>query len=459
MRKVLIVDDEPNVHAAFRRFLRNEFEVLSAFDGREALSSVEGDLPDAVLLDVQLPRLGGLAALEQIRERHPHIPVIVMTAYGTAETAIQATALAAREYLSKPIDGALVRRLLKEMLPDAAGSVVPPASPLGNVGLIGSSAPMQELGKLIGRAANSDATVLITGETGVGKECAARAIHRYGGQKGGPLIAVNCAAVPGNLLESELFGHERGAFTGAETMRPGKFELAHRGTLLLDEIGDMPLSFQAKLLRVLQEREVTRLGGTIARGVQVRVIAITNSDLEARVRDGAFREDLYYRLNVLRIKVPPLRERGGDVRLLADHLLARERVRSGRGPVGLTPEAEARLLAHRWPGNVRELENVIAQACLRARGDRVTDEDLAIAPMIVAASAQAGGAAEDPAAALEWVLGLGLEAFPGELLERVERAAVVKALHRSGGNQVQAAKLLGTTRHVIRNRMEKYSLE
>ncbi len=459
MRKILIVDDERNVHYSFRRALEGEFEVLSAFDGEQALASLERSTPDALLLDVRLPGMNGIATLEQIRARHPQLPVVVMTAFGTAETAIRATALAAREYLLKPVDVPALKRLLHEILPRETPPVDEPEEPpVPTITLVGQSPRMQELGKVIGRAASADATALITGETGTGKEVIARAIHAHGKRRAGALVAVNCAAIPDNLLESELFGHERGAFTGAEAMRPGKFELAHGGTLLLDEVGDMPATLQAKLLRVLQTGEVTRLGGVTPHMFDARVIAITNADLEKRVADGSFREDLYYRLNVLRVQVPPLRERPEDVLLIARHVLERERARLDRTLTGFTPEAERRLQMHLWPGNVRELENAVAQACLRARGDQITADDLTIGTTRAPAATSSRSTTEEPASLLDHLLGLVLGAFPGEVLERLERAAVAAALRHTGGNQVRAAELLGTTRNVIRNRMAKYSL-
>lgn len=458
MRRILIVDDERNVHYSFRRALQGEFEIQSAFDGEGALAQLEREAPDVLLLDVRLPGLDGIATLEQIRARHPQIPVVVMTAFGTTETAIRATALAAREYILKPVDVPALKKLLEEILPNESAPAEPRDRSLPVVTLVGQSHPMQELGKLIGRAATADATVLITGETGTGKELVARAIHTHGKRRQRPLVAVNCAAIPDNLLESELFGHERGAFTGADTMRPGKFELAHGGTLLLDEAGDMPRALQAKLLRVLQTGEVSRLGGLAPHAFDVRVIAITNADLEARVAAGAFREDLYYRLNVLRIKVPPLRQRAEDVLLLARHVLEREHVRLGRSIAGFTEEAERRLLAHSWPGNVRELENAVAQACLRARGDRVTADDLIIALTSTDAYGPCLNGSDTAATVLDHALALALDEFPGEVLVRLERAAVAKALQRTQGNQVRAAQLLGTSRNVIRSRMAKYSI-
>jgi two-component system, NtrC family, response regulator HydG len=451
MRRILIVDDERNVHYSFRRALEGSFEVSSAHDAEEALALLRSDAPDAVLLDVKLPRVGGLEVLEQIRDRYPDLPVIVMTAYGNVETAIRSTALAARDYLLKPVDVPALKKLLNEILPQSAAPSEALPAVSGDIRMVGRSRAMHDLFKLIGRAAAADTTVLVTGESGTGKELVARAIHEHGKRKSGPFLAINCAAIPENLLESELFGHERGAFTGADSMRAGKFELANRGTLLLDEIGEMAPALQAKLLRVLQAREVTRLGGSSSLRLDVRLIVLTNADLEAKVSLGTFREDLYYRLNVLRIQVPPLRDRDDDVLLLAAHFLARERGRLKRSISGFTGEAEQQLLAHSWPGNVRELENVVQQACLKAKGDRISAPDLSLRP-----SSRRAGA--DPASALADALGEFLQAFPGEAYDRVERMVVELALEATHGNQVQAARLLGVTRNVIRNRMAKHGV-
>jgi DNA-binding NtrC family response regulator len=450
MRRILIVDDERNVHYSFRRALEGSFEIVSAHDGEEALARLSAERADAVLLDVKLPRLGGLETLERIRECHPDLPVIVMTAYGSVEAAIRSTALAARDYLLKPVEVPALKKLLNEILPSpATAEALPVVSP--EMPMVGRSRAMNELFKQIGRAAAADTTVLVTGESGTGKELVARAIHDHGERKGAPFVAINCAAIPESLLESELFGHERGAFTGADTLRAGRFELAQRGTLVLDEIGEMALALQAKLLRVLQAREVTRLGGSAPVRLDVRIVVLTNADLEARVASGAFREDLYYRLNVLRIQLPPLRERDDDVRLLAAHFLVRARTQLKHSIIAFTPEALRSLSGHSWPGNVRELENVVAQACLRAKGDRIGVNDLSFGP-------RAHRGAADPTSALRGALVSLLAGSPGEAHERVERTLFEAALELAHGNQVHAARLLGVTRNVVRNRMVKHGI-
>jgi transcriptional regulator with PAS, ATPase and Fis domain len=312
---------------------------------------------------------------------------------------------------------------------------------------------MQEVYKIVGKTAARDITVLITGESGTGKELVACALHAYSRREKGPFIAINCAAIPDTLLESELFGYERGAFSGATEARPGKFELAHGGTLFLDEIGDMPLVLQSKLLRVLQEREIYRLSAREPRRIDVRIIAATNQEPESLIRAGRFREDLYYRLNVVRITLPPLRERGEDILLLAEHFLNAYRRGDHQGPQGFSPEAREKLLSYSWPGNVRELENAIAQAVLGARGGVLTTEDLALSevslrPVTTSPSEQA------PGTTLE-------ELFTqqsGQVFAAAERLLVAKALELTRHNQVHAARLLGISRNVLRDRMKRYGL-
>jgi two-component system response regulator HydG len=454
LRRILLVDDERASHAVLRRTLGNEFAIDSAYDGHAALGVLAGPtLPDLVLLDVHLPDVGGYEILARIRSTHPQLPVIVITAATSVDGAIRATALAARDYLPKPLDVTRLRRVLGDVFAAAPGWPPERGIPVGAAAtLVGSSPPMQELFKTVGRAARSAATVLITGESGTGKELIARAIHTYSERHAGPLIAINCAAIPDALLESELFGYARGAFTGAENARSGKFELANGGTIVLDEIADLAPALQAKLLRVLEERAVTPLGAPAPIAVDTRIIAITNANLAERVSARSFRADLFYRLDVLRIEVPPLRHRGTDVALLARHFLGRERSRLQRSPLGLTPEAERRLHAHAWPGNVRELENVIVQCCVRALGDRIGAADLPIG------LGDDGALAIDPQGAIDAELERLLQRFPGDALERLERLVVAKALSLTGGNQVRAAKLLGTTRNVVRHRIAKYSI-
>ncbi|MCX8073779.1 MAG: sigma-54 dependent transcriptional regulator [Candidatus Binatia bacterium] len=458
--RILIVDDEPNVHYSFQRALAAEFEVRSAYTGEDALTIAERETLDAALLDVRLVDSDGLDVLERLRALQPSLPVLMMSAYASTDAVIRSTALAARDFLLKPVDVPTLRKLLHDVIPkhpSASGSL----EVSDGVGkLIGRSPVMLELYKEIGRAAATDATVLVTGESGTGKELVARTIHDHSARRDGPFVALNCAAIPSELLEAELFGHEKGAFTGAVAERPGKFALAQGGTLLLDEIGEMALPLQAKLLRVLQSREVTPLGGNLPRTFDVRVIAVTNADLEERVRAGTFRADLYYRLHVFRIAVPPLRSRGDDVLLLARVFLQRERERLGRSLVGFSPAAEDKLRAHAWPGNVRELENAVARACLHARGSIVEASDVQLGPELRWTSPEPtrrwDESRDDP---LLEALREATRSGGDRLYERVEAALVRVALEHTGGNQVRAARLLGVSRNVLRHRMQKYRLD
>jgi len=459
MDKILIVDDERNVHYSFRRVLGSEYEVLSAFSGEEALRQITDSSLRLVLMDVRMPNMDGLDTLQELKRLRPDLPVIMMTAFVSAETAIRATTLDAEDYLVKPFDVDALKRQIATTLQQrgAAAVAVPPIPEIldtGAVPILGHSRTMQEVYKIVGKTAARDVTVLITGETGTGKELVARALHAYSRREKGPFLGINCAAIPDTLLESELFGYERGAFSGATEARPGKFELAHDGTLFLDEIGDMPLVLQSKLLRVLQEREIYRLGAREPRRIDVRIIAATNQDPESLIRTGRFREDLYYRLNVVRLSLPPLRERGEDILLLAEHFLNLHRRGDSQGPQGFTPEAREKLQAYSWPGNVRELENAIAQAVLGARGRFITGEDLVLnevsfrSPKITATREQAAGSTIEELFTQQ----------PGHVFAAAERLLVTKALELARHNQVQAARLLGISRNVLRDRMKRYGL-
>ena len=461
MDKILVVDDERNVHYSFQRVLGGEYEVLSAYSGQEALHQIGDPALRLVLMDVRMPGQDGLATLQELKQQRPELPVIIMTAFVSAETAIQATTCDAEDYLEKPLDVETLKRLIADTLqhpgragaeetPDEAAS--PDAITPGGVSLFGQSRAMQDVYKRIGKTAARDVTVLITGESGTGKELVARALRTYSRRARDPFVALNCAAIPESLLESELFGHERGAFSGAIEARPGKFELAHRGTLFLDEIGDMPLVLQSKLLRVLQEREMYRLGASEPRLVDVRIIAATNQALEDLVQAGRFREDLYYRLNVVRITLPPLRERGDDIVLLAKRFLQGQG--DARGPRRFAETARQALLDHAWPGNVRELENVIAQAVLRARGPVIRAEDLALHERRLYPTAQEAAPAIPSGTNLESLF----EQHAGKVFAVAEQLLVSKALNHARHNQVQAARLLGISRNVLRDRMKRYSL-
>jgi two-component system, NtrC family, response regulator AtoC len=459
MDKILIVDDERNVHYSFRRVLGGEYEVLSAFSGPEALRQVMEESPRLVLMDVRMPGTDGLDTLQELKRLWPDLPVIMMTAFVSAETAIRATTLDAEDYLVKPFDVDALKRLIattlqQRGLPSATPEPTLETLDTGAVPILGHSRPMQEVYKIVGKTAARNVTILITGESGTGKELVARALHTYSRREKGPFIAINCAAIPDTLLESELFGYERGAFSGATEARPGKFELAHGGTLFLDEIGDMPLVLQSKLLRVLQEREIYRLSAREPRRVDVRIIAATNQEPESLIRTGRFREDLYYRLNVVRITLPPLRERRDDILLLAEHFLNTHRRGDNQGPQGFSAGAREKLLSYSWPGNVRELENVIAQTVLGARGRVLTAEDLVLNEVSLRPAGTASMPEQSPGTMIE-------ELFAqqsGHVFAAAERLLVAKALELTRHNQVHAARLLGISRNVLRDRMKRYGL-
>ncbi|HET7342371.1 MAG TPA: sigma-54 dependent transcriptional regulator [Methylomirabilota bacterium] len=444
--RVLVVDDEPAQRELVSGFLaRHGFDVRAAGDGDEAVAAFRERPADAVLTDQKMPGLSGIALVEALRAMDPEVAVIVMTAYGTIEDAVAAIKHGAADYLGKPLNLEELlhrlrqardrQRLVRENreLRDALEERHRVA------GIIGESGAMQEVLSVVRRVADSDATVLIRGESGTGKELIAKAIHYASRRAAGPLVRVNCAALPEGLLESELFGHEKGAFTGAVAARRGRFELAHGGTLFLDEIGDLPAHLQVKLLRALQEREIERVGGSRPLPVDVRLLAATHRDLEALARAGEFRDDLYYRINVVTLALPPLRERREDIPRLLEHFLARFAERNGKPIRGLTPEARDLLLRYDYPGNVRELENVIERAVVLTRDDIIGAADL---PLSLAAS----GAEPGEAGSLSAVV------------EALERRLIGEALARAGGVQTRAADLLGLTERGLRYKLRKYGL-
>ena len=455
-QRVLVIDDEKDVVYSFQRVLAEEpVEVIGATSGEEGFKLLKKHPLDLILLDVRIGEENGLEILRQIRKEHPRQLVIVMTAHGTAQTAIEAMKHGAFDYVLKPFDVPELLAVLRRALQTAASMEELTAVPAGKKtpedagpvpGLIGTSASMQRIYKLVGQVARSDATVLLMGESGTGKELIARAIYANSPRAARPYVAINCAAIPDTLLESELFGHERGAFTGALTQRIGKFERADGGTIFLDEIGDMPLALQAKLLRILQNGEFQRLGGDQTLRTRVRVIAATNKDLAAMVKAKTFREDLFYRLNVVMIQLPPLRERAEDILPLAEYFLHRD---GKEGRLKFSVAAKKALQAHRWPGNVRELENAVQRAVVCAAADTIEPGDL---------SAEMGGVASDPAARGDWWGLVKSSARDGDLLAAAEKILVEKALQESGGNVQKAAEILGVTRAALRTRIERHGL-
>jgi nitrogen regulation protein NR(I) len=474
MDKLLLIDDEEDVRYSFRRiFHAPDIEIGSADSGEAGLAMIPKFKPDLVIMDVRMGGMTGLETLRRLRETHAKLPVIMMTAYGTTQTAIEAMKLGAYDYLLKPFDVPKLKQVVANALKAARDMrQVVSYQPLletedYDLGIVGRSEPMQNVFKLIGQLAASDATALITGESGTGKELVARAIYSHSQRAEAPFMAINCAAIPENLLESELFGHERGAFTGASERRIGRFEQCHRGTIFLDEIGDMTPATQTKILRVLQSGTFERVGGNQPINVDVRVIAATNKPLEEAVARKEFREDLFYRLNVVRIAMPALRERAGDVRLLVNYFL--KKLATGRKPKAISEEALAALEQHRWPGNVRELENALQRAHVVAKGDAILPADL---PLEIASPGAArtvavvlGGApATEPAANDVVTLARALfrwarEDVSRKLIPSVERELIIEALKETQGNQVKAAKLLGITRATLRKRIAKFGIK
>jgi len=472
--KVLLIDDEVDVQYSFQRIFDSpEVELSAASSGEEGLRLIPKLKPDLVMMDVRMGGMTGLETLRRIRQMDSKLLVILMTAYGTTQTAIEAMKLGAYDYLLKPFDVPKLKEIVTNALKAARDMrQVVSYQPLlesedYELGIVGRSEPMQQVFKLIGQLAASDATALITGESGTGKELVARAIYCHSNRNQQPFLAVNCAAIPEQLLESELFGHERGAFTGATLQRIGKFEQCNRGTLFLDEIGDMTPATQTKILRVLQSGTFERVGGNQPIKVEVRIIAATNKALEQAVATRQFREDLFYRLNVVRIHIPPLRERRDDIRLLVNYFLRKFAKDQAGPPRSIAPAALKALEKYHWPGNVRELENVVRRALVMAKGEAILASELPVEisgqGVTVSANQLASGPAEGGAsdtAALARQLFQWARRDPKlKIIPAVERELVIQALKETSGNQLHAAKLLGITRATLRKRVEKFGIQ
>jgi DNA-binding NtrC family response regulator len=443
MTVVLIVDDEKALRDGLSDAVRDlGYAPVVASSGREALAVAARTNPDAALLDLRMPDMDGLQVLTRLRSEAggANLPVAIITAYATAANTIEAMRLGAFDHLTKPVGrddlASLLARMVRSRAPRSAGPTPIDADGVPE-DLIGSSQSMREVQKTIGLVADSDATVLITGETGTGKEVVARTIHRVGVRSAGPFMALNCAAIPPDLLESELFGHAKGAFTGAAGARKGAFREAHGGTLFLDEIGDMDLAMQAKILRAIQERIVTPVGGP-SQKIDVRIVAATHRDLGEWVKQGRFREDLFYRLNVVPIELQPLRKRGADILPLAEHFLAL----ASSPKKQLSEDATQQLVGHAWPGNVRELRNAMERVAVICRGDIVTASDLGFLTTAVSDPADGSGNSADLSTAVE----------------NLERRMIAKALTESGGNRAEAARRLGIHRQLLHAKAEKYGL-
>jgi len=447
--RILIIDDEPKMAGILKRVLSREgYDVAITHDPKEGVKLIRKNPYDVILSDLKMPGMDGIEVLKNARYLRKNADFIMMTAYATVETAVESMKLGAFDYLIKPFPMEDLKLLLKRVLEsrEIAEEKPPPRKgeklSLRFENIISESPAMQAVLKIAAKVAASDVSVLIRGESGTGKEILARAIHKSSKRSENPLVPVNCGAIPENLLESELFGHKKGAFTGAVENRIGLFETANRGTMFLDEVGELPLPLQVKLLRVLQDGEFNAVGESQSRKVDVRVIAATNRDLEAALENGAFRSDLYYRLNVVPIQIPPLRERREDIPPLIEHFLAG--FQTGGEPIEIDAGAREALARYDWPGNVRELENAIEHAVVLCESGKITLEDL---PLAVRESPKAGGGVET-----------GLES-DRLTLEEMEKRFIQAALKKTEGNQTRAARLLGITRRTLGYRMKKYGLE
>ena len=442
---ILVVDDE-QVH---RYMLCSMFKdwgwkCVEADDGKVAVEAVAKHQYDAVLMDVRMARMDGMEAFSRIHAMNPALPVVIMTAYSSVDAAVEAIKHGAYDYLTKPLDFDRLRLTLERAVDrkeveekKQERKKAPVAEAVATSSIIGSSLPMAELQEMISYVAPTEATVLITGESGTGKELVAAELHKNSERHQGPFIRVNCAALAESLLESELFGHEKGAFTGADRERDGKFVQAAGGTLFLDEIGETSHAMQVKMLRVLQEQELQRVGGEETIQTDARIIAATNRDLEEEVRKGNFREDLYYRLNVVTVHVPPLRDRGEDISLLVQFFVEKFAAKNRRKVEGITPECLQLLSSYQWPGNVRELENAIERGVILMRGEHLTEKSLPLP--IQNQKAESGGAVSEATS-----------------LQEVEKQQILKTLEETGGNKSEAARRLGITRKTLQNKLQKY---
>lgn len=449
-KKILIVDDDDAHRTMLKAILLEDgYQILEAADGDEAIRMVEEGFYDLIMLDLKMKNIHGIQALRQIKRISPSIPVLIMTAYASVQTAVEGLKLGAFDYLNKPLDTDGVREKIREVLSadhvylaeDTLKEGLPQEFDFSDI--IGDSTKMRDLFEILMMVAPSDATVLILGESGTGKEMIADAIQRNSLRAEQPFIKLNCAALPENLLESELFGHEKGAFTGATSRRQGRFELADRGTIFLDEIGDMSLATQAKILRVLQEGEFERLGGNESLHVDVRVIAATNKNLEEEVQKGNFRQDLYFRLGVVPIEIPPLRERKEDIALLAEHFLKKFAQKNDRLIKGFSPAAIDLLMRYHWPGNVRELENVVERAVILTRQEMIAPETLPLGfKQLIKQDTESS-----------------MEELVGRSLKEVEKELILKTLKETGHNITRTAEILGITRRGLQYKLKELGIK
>jgi nitrogen regulation protein NR(I) len=470
MQTILIVDDDKSIRYSLKRMMEEKYSILTAQNGEEALERVKESSPDLILMDIKMPGRSGIDVLREIKLIDPKSLVIIMTAYGTTETAIEAMKYGAFDYILKPFPIPQMKGLVEKALSlrTTMKQEVIYASTEGEETdegerIIGSSPKMQEIYKIVGQIAPSDVTVLLRGESGTGKELFARAIYQHSSRSNLPFLPVNCAAIPDTLLESELFGHEKGSFTGATSRRIGKLEQCQGGTIFLDEIGDMSLSTQAKLLRVLQEKNFERLGGTETIKVDIRLIVATNKDLEDAIGNGKFREDLYYRLNVVSIMIPPLKERKEDIPGLVSYFLKKFNRELKKGIVGITPSAMAKIASYGWPGNVRQLENVLKRAMVLCQGEWILEDQLLFEKGWERREAQEESSKKN----VEDLLDALFQEFSTapvtpqdlDMISSLERGLILRALQKTRGNQLKAAALLGINRSTLRGKMERYNIK
>jgi DNA-binding NtrC family response regulator len=454
--QVLVVDDEPNMRKVLKAMLvQDGYEAQDARDGEAALSVLDENHIDIIITDLKMPRMDGMELLRRVSEKFT-IPVIMITAHGTVDTAVEALKIGAFDYITKPFD----RKELLQIVGKAAATTLltrkeasVERDPAGRFRMIGMSRPMQQIFEVLDRVADTPSTVLITGESGTGKELIARALHESSSRKDAPYIRVNCAAIPPTLIESELFGYEKGAFTGAGASKPGRFELAHGGTLFLDEIGEISLEMQVKLLRVIQEGEFERVGGISTAKVEVRLVTATNQELRARIQEGLFREDLFYRLNVVHIHLPPLRERQEDIPLLISHFLEKYNARFNKKILTVEQEAMRELVEYKWPGNIRELENVVERCMLFCDHDEIKTQDLP--PDMIQSDAR-DSSSLIPESTLRPEEGLKDQIRA--ITQNLEKALIAKALDQTGRNVTKAARLLKISRKSLQIKMKELGL-
>jgi len=454
-RTILVADDDASIRSLLKQLLSDEgYSVVEATTGTEVVEKVKDTNPDLVIMDVRMPELDGIEALSKLKVSSPKTSVLIMTAFGSSNNAIRAMELGAFDYITKPFEldkiSHTVRRVIEyrdltsevQVLRDEISSLVQTER------IVGNSPAMQEVYKTVGKVAKADATVLITGESGTGKELVAEALHYNSNRRSGPIVKVSCAALPETLLEAELFGHEKGSFTGAMTQRRGRFEMADKGTIFLDEIGEMSLPMQTKLLRVLQERKIERVGSSLPIKVDIRIICATNKDLQRQVEQQRFRDDLFYRLNVINIHMPPLRDRKEDIPALVEHFLAKHRYSATAQPAAISEEALKRLMEYDWPGNVRELENVVERAVVLSRGQIITSRELPFGDHEGDGHEEEGG----DEVSVE-------KSFFKKSVAQFEKDLIMKALRDATGNRSKAAEMLGIYRRLLYAKIKEYGLE